>query len=189
MADCDPRLVMRLGSPPVTITDLHDYLATFVAAEPATLSVDTLYRRLIQTCREIRSLFDELAVCDDIRRIRQIDIEIRIKCRTLVERKVTLDNGMTQSIDDCRAFCNCAKFDSCVTCGMHRDGFNLQDVKGQYNLLTLHSLHSFYTPHSARSTRVSQCVDMRRVMDFSDKIHFCGVTLPYYINVISVINK
>ena len=151
-------------SDPVLITDLHDYLAAFVATEVS--DSNTLYHYLMSTCREIRHLFDELVVAASDERIQQISSDISAKCDILVKQQVTLESGSTHCIDDCKEWCECKYYDSCVTCSMRMAGFNLQNSRG-----------------------ISRCVDMDRLRDFSAKMRFCGNTLPVYIDVILAINS
>ncbi len=149
---------------PIRITELHDYLATFVATEVS--GSDTLYHYLMLTCREIRRLFDELLVATSDERIQQISSDISTKCDILVKQQMTLSNGSTHSIDDCKEWCDCKHYDSCVTCSMRMAGFNLQNTQF-----------------------VSRSVDMDRLKDFSEKMRFCGNTLPMYVDVIQTINS
>lgn len=149
---------------PIYITELHDYLATFVATEVS--GSDTLYDYLMLTCREIRLLFDELPVATSDERIQQITSDISAKCDILVEQQMTLTNGSTHSIDDCKEWCDCKHYDSCVTCSMRMAGFNVQNSKS-----------------------VSRALDMDRLKDFSEKMRFCGKTLPLYVDVILTINS
>lgn len=149
---------------PIYITELHDYLATFVATEVS--GSHTLYDYLMLTCREIRLLFDELPVATSDERILQITSDISAKCDILVKQQMTLTNGSTHSIDDCKEWCDCKHYDSCVTCSMRMAGFNVQNSKS-----------------------VSRALDMDRLKDFSEKMRFCGNTLPIYVDVILTINS
>ena len=144
---------------PTRITDLHDYLRTFAATEVS--GSDTLYEYLILTCCEIRRLFDELIVATSDERIQEISSDIYTKCDILVKQEMTLTNGSTHSIDDCKEWCDCKHYDLCVTCSMRMAGFNVQNSKS-----------------------VSRALDMDHLNDFSEKMRFCGTTLPCYVNVI-----
>lgn len=148
---------------PILITDLHDYLAAFVATVSDS---NTLYDYLMSTCREIRLLFDELPIAISDERIQQISSDIFAKCDILVKQQMTLPDGSTHSISDCKEWCDCKRYDSCVTCSMRMAGFNVQNSKS-----------------------VSRSLDMDRLNDFSDKMEFCGKTLPVYVDVILAINS